>query len=376
MIVHPTPIRLTHHNNAIIKKRKREIIRNAPAKRHRSSPMSTTIQLIPFHPVLQLSYWSWMYFHQSNQWSVKDEIIQPTKQQPPMPDDEFIHPCGINSMATARVTRMPHLISQVASYLSLDETLRWSCTSHSMSTWYNKFYLPTLQHLVCTRIPPTNILIQTPHIQSLQLREAACDINDTHMMAILSHRIPKSLVHVNLNRCTRLTDASLRLLAQRVPRMTVLSLNGCDHISDHGMTYLASYCRSLTCLSLAGCRQLTGQAFIPLIKCKQLRVLNASGMVQLTDADMVVTQYWQSLRHLSISQCPRLTVATLLQLVATVPDLITLDVSDLPQIQNANLRMLAGFPQLATVSLRGTNTTHEGWTYLQYIKPNLRIFTH
>lgn len=89
---------------------------------------------------------------------------------------------------------------------------------------------------------------------------------------------PRRLLHLNLGRCTRLTDAALRALADNVPMLEGLELGGCVALTDVGFAALLPTLPRLTHLDLEECTEVTDATLVTLARGPAARRLTSVGV--------------------------------------------------------------------------------------------------
>jgi hypothetical protein len=68
------------------------------------------------------------------------------------------------------------------------------------------------------------------------------------------------LTNLNLTRCVRLTEATVRSISKRAPNLQTLLLSGTDCVTDRSLVWLASSLQHLTKLDLSNCHELSSVA--------------------------------------------------------------------------------------------------------------------
>ena len=139
------------------------------------------------------------------------------------------------------------------------------------------------------------------------------------------------LAELDLELCCSLTDQSLTSLAagQSVGRLSSLNLSGCG-ISDAGVETLArTGSKSLTHLDLGGCNRLTDRAVRALALLPRLAFLSLNDVHKLTDAGLVaLASSAAALRQLELIACVRVTDAGVQALLAGLAGLQRLAVAN------------------------------------------------
>lgn len=101
---------------------------------------------------------------------------------------------------------------------------------------------------------------------------------------------PRKLAHLNLSRCTRLTDEALLSLADNVPLLEGLELGGCTALTDVGFTALVPTLGRLSHLDMEECAEITNATLIALARgpsARRLRSLGVSYCENVGDAGVV-----------------------------------------------------------------------------------------
>ncbi|ORY80518.1 hypothetical protein BCR37DRAFT_71687 [Protomyces lactucae-debilis] len=177
-------------------------------------------------------------------------------------------------------------------------------------------------------------------------------ISDRSMHCIAVHASPRLRV-LKLSRCTSITDAGFGYWSYAptgFPKMTTLILRDCTFLSDNAIVALVNSCGALQHLDLSFCCALSDTSVevlslgLPNLKSLLLAFCGSA----VSDSSLgSISHHLQSLRHLSVRGCVRVTE----QGVRSVLDNITtLEILDVSQCRN--------LPR--TPSKSGVEITHGG----------------
>eukprot|EP00697_Spironema_sp_BW2_P016569 gnl/Spiro4/7879_TR4148_c0_g1_i1.p1 gnl/Spiro4/7879_TR4148_c0_g1~~gnl/Spiro4/7879_TR4148_c0_g1_i1.p1 ORF type:complete len:350 (+),score=12.23 gnl/Spiro4/7879_TR4148_c0_g1_i1:125-1174(+) len=126
----------------------------------------------------------------------------------------------------------------------------------------------------------------------------------------------KSLVNVNFNHCSKITDSSIEFLIHRCPRIAKFDLFRCPLITQNTLQSLGTFCPRLDFLNVA---------FNP----------------QVTDTGLqFIAQGCPNLRHLKIPYCYSFSDVGMIAIAECCPKLVTLDITH-AQVTNLSLFTLS-----------------------------------
>ncbi|KAJ4460268.1 putative leucine Rich Repeat family protein [Paratrimastix pyriformis] len=120
----------------------------------------------------------------------------------------------------------------------------------------------TLRRLDLAHLPLTDdgaipISLHCTALRSLSLSH--CNALTDVSMGLLLPRTGPTLVQLDLNGCTQLTDATGLAVARHCPRLEQLYLGGCKRLTDLTASALLLQCRALRALGLQGCRGISAR---------------------------------------------------------------------------------------------------------------------
>jgi F-box/leucine-rich repeat protein 2/20 len=101
---------------------------------------------------------------------------------------------------------------------------------------------------------------------------------------------PRKLVHLDLRKCTQLTDHALRYLAGNVPHLVTLELGGVVSLTDAGLAQLLPTIPRLSHLDVEECLELTNTTLFNIAKspcAKNLELLQVSYCENMGDSGMI-----------------------------------------------------------------------------------------
>jgi F-box and leucine-rich repeat protein GRR1 len=90
--------------------------------------------------------------------------------------------------------------------------------------------------------------------------------------------------HMEVNQCSKITDAGLRALTLACPNLLTLHLDGLQKLQGAGLAAAASSCGLITSLSLERCGQFDNWTYQAVSRgCRNLRYLNLNHCPKVTD---------------------------------------------------------------------------------------------
>lgn len=157
---------------------------------------------------------------------------------------------------------------------------------------------------------------------------------------------------INLSFCISVTDSGLKHLA-KMPNLKELDLRACDNISDIGMSYLVegpSAC-SVTCLDVSFCDKIGDQALLHLSQGLFHMHSLSLNHCQITDEGVMrIAKNLLDLETLNIGQCDKVTDKGLQTLADNLHNLQTIDLYGCTQLTKAGLDAIMKLPKLNRVN--------------------------
>ncbi|XP_065185239.1 F-box and leucine-rich repeat protein 13-like [Sycon ciliatum] len=176
---------------------------------------------------------------------------------------------------------------------------------------------PFLVHLnvrSCDQLTPRGLsaIGGCTNLQDLNMSECGEALTAESLQKIVAGC--RSLLYLNISYC-HVTDACLRVLSRHCPNLQHLSLAGCVSFTSRGVRHLSSGngCHKVTYLDLSDCVQLTTEATWAIGKaCPQLNTLVLNDMPQLDDDSLraLVTDL-HNVKHISVMGCPNVSDGSL-----------------------------------------------------------------
>eukprot|EP01136_Pigoraptor_vietnamica_P001732 Opistho-1_new@28743 len=138
-------------------------------------------------------------------------------------------------------------------------------------------------------------------LERVDLGGAHKSVTDRVLLTLLE-RWGEHIVTLDLSNCWHVTDAGIKTIAGRCPRLRRLSLFSCWEATTDGLTALAQGRPELESLVLSNCRKITDESVAAIAThCTGLRELELSYCKNLSDPGLEVI----------VSKCPRLTLLNL-----------------------------------------------------------------
>nr|GMC95721.1 EIN3-binding F-box protein 1-like [Ipomoea batatas] len=168
----------------------------------------------------------------------------------------------------------------------------------------------------------------------------------------------KTLASLTITSCRGTTDVSLEAVGKGCPNLKLMCLRKCCFVSDHGLVAFSKAAGALESLQLEECNRITQIGVVNAIsncgKLKSLSVVKCMNVMDLTPEAQLLSPC-ESLRSLSIRNCPGFGSNSLAMVGKLCPQLYQLDLSGLCGITDAPLLSLLDNSKagLAEVNLSG-----------------------
>lgn len=127
-----------------------------------------------------------------------------------------------------------------------------------------------------------------------------------------------SLVYIEIERCTALTDSAFVALISRCPNVVHLDISGCTGLSDASILAVASHCtKKLEVLNISNISAVSDASLCAIVQsCCHLRSLRINGCRLLTDfTARAIGNNCPNLRELSIVYCTNLSDVGIIEIL-------------------------------------------------------------
>ena len=161
-----------------------------------------------------------------------------------------------------------------------------------------------------------------------------------------------TLTHINLHRCSQLTDTLFSYLAFApcARQLHSVVVSGCDGLTSVAVSSIARYCPSLQLLDMDDCDGMNDRTLLSASQLPSLRTLRLAG-ADVRDSGVAQLTSLPHLTHLSLHACQHVTPLSAAPL-AVLHELTCLDLTQLPHITDAMIGVLAtSLPLLSTLFL-------------------------
>ena len=161
-----------------------------------------------------------------------------------------------------------------------------------------------------------------------------------------------TLTHLDLHRCSQLTDTLFSYLAFApcARHLHSLVVSGCDGLTSVAVGSIARYCPSLQLLDMDDCDGMNDRTLLSASQLPSLRTLRLAG-ADVRDSGVAQLKSLPNLTHLSLHACQSITTRAADSL-AVLTELTWLDLTQLPHITDSMIGALASsLPLLTTLLL-------------------------
>jgi Leucine Rich repeat len=162
-------------------------------------------------------------------------------------------------------------------------------------------------------------------------------VSDTGIHALFKGLTPPALTTLNLQRCTKVTDASLQCIAQKCgPQLTTLLLEGSTGITDSGVKALAAAATGfdLHTLSLSRLGITDDGLRVLLRQCLNLQEMTLARCTRITEKCLQPLRRLHKLKHLDLTGCKSISSFDSLH---DLPAVTELNLSDNTQLTDSGL---------------------------------------
>lgn len=158
------------------------------------------------------------------------------------------------------------------------------------------------------------LLHRCPELRELRLN--MCGQIDDECFANMERDQYQNLRSLDLTGCSRITDESVLHIATAAPRLRTLVLAKCPNITDRGAVQIARLGKNIHFLHLGHCSQLTDRSISFLAKyCNRLRYIDLACCVQLTDSAVSDLAELPRLKRIGLVKCSEITPDSIFALV-------------------------------------------------------------
>ncbi len=164
----------------------------------------------------------------------------------------------------------------------------------------------------CQKITDESLKFIADGLQTIErLNLSFClSVTDTGLKSL--SRIP-GLQELNLRSCDNVSDIGIGFLGNASPsNLSSLDLSFCDRVSDSSMAHIASGMTGLACLSLSACQITDGGLARVCRDLQQLQVLNIGQCNKITDQGIMnLSTNLKSLKSIDLYGCTKLTSSSI-----------------------------------------------------------------
>jgi Leucine Rich repeat len=176
-------------------------------------------------------------------------------------------------------------------------------------------------------------------------------ITDGFVRDLFANRASQGLVELSLSGCSNLSDSSLTAIVAAIgEHLQVLRINRCRRISDAGIALLAAQCVNLQELDIGYNDTLTSEGVGLLENMPKLQALRATNVPNTTDAAVARLATAGLLTVVELSWCPLLSDASA-EALANCQGLQDVNLNGVKLLTDVGVGALAALPALETLKL-------------------------
>eukprot|EP00301_Raphidiophrys_heterophryoidea_P026120 c8936_g1_i1.p1 GENE.c8936_g1_i1~~c8936_g1_i1.p1 ORF type:complete len:243 (-),score=64.41 c8936_g1_i1:28-756(-) len=156
-------------------------------------------------------------------------------------------------------------------------------------------------------------------------------IKDKTLVSLTAHCT--EMTHLDLTRCTGLSDKALGNLCEKLDKLQSLLLYACGQFRDQAVQAAVQHCRMLHTLDVCGFNHITDDAFA-VVECVQLTSLNITWCVQLTDKTLIaIAAQCKKLQSVQLMGLRDVSDSGIQALADGCPDMEQLNINGCPSIK-------------------------------------------
>lgn len=177
-------------------------------------------------------------------------------------------------------------------------------------------------------------------IQTLLLPNARHWLTDQLLINVIENC--QYLKHVDISKCTQLSNKCLHAISINCPSLTYLSLGGCLWVDKENLLNLVRSCPDLEHIDVSSCWDLDDACMVEVaLMCPKLKVMDVSGIYSITDSLLeTIAQTCPSLTTLGVKGCWRVSNSGIRLVGEYCKDLRELRVNDCRSVTEASLARL------------------------------------
>ncbi|XP_071817253.1 F-box and leucine-rich repeat protein 13-like isoform X2 [Apostichopus japonicus] len=210
-----------------------------------------------------------------------------------------------------------------------------------------------------TSVGYKNIASGCSNLEHLVVNNCATLRDDCILMLTAKCRNIRS---VSFLQTPNITDLSLKALAQH-RKLQQIKIEGNNRISDNSFKYVGKMCSEIRHLYITDCPRITDASLKSLAPCRNINVLNFADCIRITDAgvrNLVEGPSGPKLREINLSNCVRVTDVSIMKITQKCYNLVYGKFCFSEHITDAGAEMLGNMPVLASVDISGCNITDTG----------------
>jgi CRP-like cAMP-binding protein len=234
---------------------------------------------------------------------------------------------------------------------------------------------PNITHFNCSKcwkLTDKSLAAITKNLINLTILNISC-CSKIRGSGFANHNI-KKLLELNISYCKQISDKNVEHLLSNTPLLRTIYLNRCQRLTEFGIFLIARFCRDIEHIHVEDCEQFTDRCMkwlrsfcikITTINFKFCRGFTSAGFKLLGDSNL-------NLEYLNLSFCLAVSDSTIKEFKRTFHNLKVLRLQQCSKITDSiGLHLARNAPKLQVLDIRGCPyTTSDG---LQQLFESLNV---
>ncbi|XP_071498794.1 F-box and leucine-rich repeat protein 13-like [Diadema antillarum] len=159
-----------------------------------------------------------------------------------------------------------------------------------------------------------------------------------------------------------ITDVAIKALAVH-RKLQQIRIEGNSRITDASFKYLGKYCADMRYVYVSDCPRITDASLKSLATCRNINILNVADCIRISDngvRNLVEGPSGPKLREMNLTNCVRVTDVSIMKITQKCYSLVYGSFCFSEHITDAGAEMLGNMPALSSLDISGCNITDTG----------------